>query len=265
MNDLGDAAAQLLSVVGVAGLAMARPLGVAVVLPVFTRAQLGGIVRSCFAFALALPAVPGAMRGLHGASPDAVWMLLLGAKEAFAGAILGVLAGVPIWAVQGAGEVLDTQRSATSYQTPDPGTGSEASVTGNVLGLTAVTLFVVTGGLGGLVDTLYASYGVWPLLRVLPEVGGGWTDFALGLLSHVTRASVLLAAPVMIGMLSAEAGVILLMRAVPKFNPYDLAPTLRNLVFAGLMVLYVNYLMAYAGNELDVARHAADGLRALLR
>ena len=87
----------------------------------------------------------------------------------------------------------------------------------------------------------------------------------LGLLGHVSRASLLLAAPVAIGMLAAEAGVILLMRAVPKFSPYDLAPTLRNLVFTGLMALYAQYLLSYAGHELDIAHRAAAGLRALLR
>lgn len=266
VGETGGAAAGLLALVAAAGLAMARPLGAAIVLPVFTRAQIGGPVRGCFAFALSLPAVPGAARTLGDAAPDAARLLLLGAKEAFAGVLLGVLVGLPIWAVQCAGEILDTQRSATSAQTPEPGTGNQGSTTGEFLGLTAVTLFVAAGGLGGLADSLYASYGVWPLPRVLPEVaGGGWADFALGLLGHVSRVSLLLAAPVAVAMLAAEAGVILLMRAVPRLNPYDLAPTLRNLVFAGFVVLYAQYLLAYAGDELDTARRAADALRALLR
>ena len=262
---IGDAPARLLARLGALSLALARPLGAAVTLPVFTRAQLGGPVRGCFAFALSLPAVPGVARLLRDHPSGPAWILLVGVKEAFAGAVLGVLIGVPIWAVQSAGEVLDTQRSSTSARDPEPGTGNEASTTGNFLGIVAVTLFVVSGGLGAAADALYASYGVWPLLRLWPGAGAGWIDFLLGLLGHVARASLLLAAPVTIAMLAAEAGVILLMRAVPKFSPYDLAPTLRNLVFIGLMALYAQYLLAYAGEELDAATRAAAGLRALFR
>ena len=64
-GEIGDAAAQLIAWFTAASLAMARPLGAAVVLPVFTRAQLGGPVRGCFALALSLPAVPGVARLLR--------------------------------------------------------------------------------------------------------------------------------------------------------------------------------------------------------
>lgn len=263
------ASAQIIALLQAAAFAMARPLGVALVLPVFTRAQLGGLVRGCTAFALSLPAVPGIAQALHDAAPDPVLgqlrLVLLGGKEMFVGVLLGILVGIPIWAVQSAGELLDTQRSSTSGSDTEPGSGNQASTTGGLLGFTAVTLFVVTGGLGAVADVVYASYGVWPPLRLAPGAGMAWVDFTLGQIGHVSRTSLQLAAPLVIGMLTAEAGVILLMRAVPKFNPYDLAPTLRNLVFTALMALYVQYLLTYAGNELNVAHHAADELRALLR
>ena len=267
--ETADAVQSILRLFAATAFAMARPLGVAIVLPVFTRAQLGGIVRGCTAFALALPAAPFIGRLLRSVPEDTTAgqarLLMLGAKEVFVGVLIGVLVGIPIWAVQSAGELLDTQRSSTSAPDSEPGSGNQTSTMGGLLGFTTVTLFVVSGGLVSVADMIYASYAVWPPLRAAPDLGGAWIGYILGLLGSVTQISFRLAAPLVIAMLTAEAGVILLMRAVPKFNPYDMAPTLRNLVFTVLMALYTQYLLAYASGALNAAHSAVDGLRALLR
>ena len=245
-------------------LAMARPAGIALLLPVFTRAQLGGPVRAAFALALALPGVGPAAATLQEAGGPG-WFILLSAKEVFAGALIGLLFGLPIWAVQSAGEIVDVQRSATSGSAAEPGTGNQNSNTADLFAVSAIALFVVTGGLGAVAECLYGSFAVWPLGQVLPQPGDGWPAFLLHLLDRLALMSLTLAAPLVLAALIAETGVMLLGRAVPKFNVYDLSPTLRNLVFALMLVAYAAFFMTYAEGALGDARDVLGQFGALLR
>lgn len=244
---------------------MARPAGIALLLPVFTRAQLGGPVRAAFALALAVPGLEPAGLMLREQAGGPGWLILLSAKEAFAGALLGLLFGTPIWAVQGAGEIVDVQRSATSGSAAEPGTGNQNSNTSDLLAITTLAIFVANGGLEAVAGALYASYGVWPLEQVLPETGAGWLPFLLGLLDRLTHLSLVLAAPLVLAALVVETAVALLSRAVPKFNVYDLSPTLRNLVFALMLVAYATFLTAYVEGALDGARDVLGQFGTLLR
>ena len=252
-------------VVPALALAMARPAGIAIVLPVFTRAQLGGPIRAAFALAMALPCVPSASAALTDMAGGVGWLILLSAKEAFAGALLGFLFGMPVWAVQGAGEIVDMQRSATSGSAPEPGTGNQDSTTANLFAVSTVAIFVVTGGLGAVAESLYASYAAWPLGQVLPGAGGAWMAFLLGLLDRLTRLSLVVAAPLVLTGLLTETGVALLSRAAPKFNVYDLSPTLRNLGFALVLMLYATFLTAYAEGVLLDTRSVLGQFGLLVR
>ena len=102
MPPLGEFEELVFPLLPAVALAMARPAGIALVLPVFTRAQLGGAARAGFALALALPIVPPASAALQDGLGGPAWFLVVSAKEAFAGVIIGVLFGMPIWAMQSA-------------------------------------------------------------------------------------------------------------------------------------------------------------------
>ena len=145
--EVGTLIGQLAPQLSAVAIAMGRPAGAALVLPVFTRAQLGGPMRAAVAFALGLAAVPGISAELASSPVPAALLVLLGTKEVFVGLLIGVLLGVPIWSVQSAGELLDTQRSATQDQQSEPGSGNQNSTTATFLGITVIALFVISGGL----------------------------------------------------------------------------------------------------------------------
>ncbi|MGI4793702.1 MAG: type III secretion system export apparatus subunit SctT [Janthinobacterium lividum] len=263
--DVTDALRQLMPWVSAAALAMGRPTGAALVLPVFTRAQLGGAARGALAFALGLAMMPALARALPATSLSSVSLLLLGAKELIIGLVIGVLVGVPIWSVQCVGEILDTQRSATQDKQPEPNSGNQDSTTATFLGITVVALFVISGGLGALARTIDDSYVAWPVLQLMPSVSRDWIPFGFGVLDRITATSLALAAPVMLGMLLCEMCVILLMRAVPKLQLYDLAPTLRNLMFILMMFGYASWLVTYMRAGINQIRGVDAALTALLR
>ena len=73
-------------------LCMARPMGIALVLPVFTRTSMGMVPAAGFSFALALPSLGLVMEGLPvGGAIDALTLALVAGKEVLAGALLGLL------------------------------------------------------------------------------------------------------------------------------------------------------------------------------
>ncbi len=254
----------LLAPAAAIALGMARPMGLALVIPVFTRADVGTPIRAGFALALALPHLQPLTAALQAASPGMLRLGFLGVKEVLAGVLIGLLFGLPLWALQAAGELLDTQRSAPSSGGNDPGTGGQMSATAGLIGTTATTLFVAAGGLGVVASALYASFAVWPVLRFVPAVSPGAPLAALALIDGFSRTMVLSAAPVMLAMLMADAVVILVGKSVPKLGLFDLAATLRNLVFVGAMLVYGVFLMDGIAGQLALLRRTPAMLGAFL-
>lgn len=246
-------------------LCMARPMGIALVLPVFTRTSMGAVPAAGFSFALALPILGTAMEGLRaGGAADALTLALVAGKEVLAGALLGLLFGIPVWSVQSAGELFDAQRGATSGGAAEPGTNAQMGTSAALLSLSAITLFVASGGLGLLAETMYGSYAAWPLFSIFPVLDAGATRALLLLADHLVRVMFVAASPVVIAMLVTDTAVVLVARSVPKLNMFDLGPTLKNLVFVLVMVLYAVFLMDFTAQELAGTRGVASQFRALL-
>lgn len=258
----------MLELVVAAGLGSARAIGIMLILPVFTRPQIGGLLRGCFAIALALPLLPhigDAVAGIEG-STRLVRIALLGLKEVFVGLLLGTLLSIPLWSIQAVGEIIDTQRGITSEVAPvDPATRSQASATGLFLGITAITIFVVAGGLQTMIGGLYSSYLIWPALSFMPALTTQGALELLGLLDHIMRVMLLVAGPVLIFLLLIDISVMLLGRFAPQFKPNDLAPTIKNVGFAIIMVTYAVYLTEYMKSEIALTEGVLAQFERLLK
>ncbi|MBS0979522.1 type III secretion system export apparatus subunit SctT [Acetobacter thailandicus] len=246
-------------------ISMSRPAGVAVVLPVFTRAQLGGPVRGAIAFALGLPVTPSVYEKLTDTSHSLIMLGLLSAKELMIGIIIGFILGLPVWGVQCAGEMLDTQRSATQGQSEDPASGNQDSITAGFLAMAVITLFVVSGGLNLVAGAILSSESLWPptVLNLSPQPGA--TTVLLTLLDQLELITLTTGAPVMLAMLLCEFSIILLMRAIPKLHLYDLAPNLRNLAFTLMIFSYCSWLVVYMKHDLVAIHHVTGTLNTLLQ
>lgn len=245
-------------------IAMARPLGLLAVTPLLARAQLTGLLRGAVAASLALPAIPFVVHQVQGGTFTGLGLLLLTLKEAVIGAGIGFLLGAPFWAFQFAGDLIDQQRGATSGRLSDPAGGDDVSVTGTLLLVTGITLFVATGGLQTLVALLYASWGVWPPLASMPAPTPEFPVRVLRLLGDVTRQGLLLGAPIVLSMLLADVAMTLISRFAPQFRIEDTAATVRNLTFCITLPIYCAVLLATMGHDLIVPQgFLADLARSL--
>ena len=236
------------------GIALARPLALLSLSPVFTRAQIAGLVRGAVASAIAVPMIAHLAATLP-AAPSAVPLLLLTIKEAALGGALGLLLGAPFWALSVAGDVMDAQRGATQGRLNDPAGFEDVSVTGTLLIMTGITLFAITGGLQMLASLLYDSWAVWPPLDSLPELGSRTPQLLLGVLDQITREGLLLALPPVLAMLLADISLMVVTRIAPNLRIDDLALAVRNAVFVVFMPLYVTFLIFYVRQDQAALPH----------
>lgn len=261
------AAGEALRWVVAASLAMARPVGILLIMPVFTRVQTGSLVRLGIAFALAAPLVSGSRAGLPPADDLALGRLALTtAKEVFVGLLIGYLSGLPLWAIQAVGEVVEVQRGASSQTIgSDPATRSEASAFGLFMGLTASAIFVAADGLRLLTDTLYRSYGLWPLHALLPPLRADSLREIGFLTDRLLETALRVGGPVIALLLLLDLALMLLARFAPQLALNDLSPTVKNVAFLVFLPLYAGALLDASTTEILGLHGLADRLRLFAR
>ena len=244
------------------GIALGRPMGLLFLNPVFNRVPLTGVIRGAAASALALPITPVIAAALPHDGLGPIVLLLLMLKEATIGATLGLVLGAPFWALNVAGDVMDAQRGATQGRLNDPAGFSDVSISGTMLSMIGIVLFVMTGGLETLIGLLYDSWSFWQPLGALPRLDDRTPLLLLGLLDRVTRQGLLIASPVVFAMLLGDATILVLTRIGPQMHIDTVALPLRNIVFLVFMLLYTLLLLAYIREDLAGLPHLFDLIRA---
>jgi type III secretion protein T len=245
-------------------LAVARTLGLVLITPAFTRLGVTGLLRSCIAVAVAAPIVPPILETIaqvQGLSPLTVAGLMI--KEVVVGGVIGFVFGIPFWAAETAGDLVDLQRGSTASQLLDPIALAESSVTATFLTLAILALFFTTGGFGLLADAVYRSYAIWPVARFAPALDPSAALLALKALDRLMQIAVLLVAPIMIALLAADLMLGYLSRLAPQIHVFDLSLSVKNLVFTFLMALYAVFLAPAMMTEVGALQGAFETIRTL--
>ncbi|KUM27480.1 translocation protein [Mesorhizobium loti] len=251
-----------------AGLAAARAVGIMLILPVFTRSQIGGLIRACLAVAFGLPCLAPIRDGLQLLDTDTrfIQVTLLGLKEIFVGLLLGILLGIPIWSLQAAGELIDTQRGITSQVGPvDPATNTQASAMGLFLGIAAITIFVASGGLETVISGLYGSYSIWPVYQFQPTLTAQGAMEFIALLDRIMVTSLLVSGPVVAFLLLVEISVMILARFAPQLKSNRLSPTIKNIGFSIIMITYAAYLVDAMASDIAQANGGLGAFEKMLK
>ena len=243
------------------GLLLARPVAMLTFTPVFTRVEFTALLRGAVASALVLPMVPTVLAALQRDGWSALGLMVLIGKEALIGFALGLVLGAPFWALDIAGDYLDAQRGATQGRLNDPAGFSDVSITGTLLVMTGVALFVITGGLETLTDLLYRSWAIWKPLGAFPQLDSRTPDLLLGFLDRITSQGLMLALPLIIVMLLAEAGLLIVARRAPHLRVDDLAFAVRNIVFVSFLPIYAVFLISYIRRDFGTLPGLVDLLR----
>ncbi len=166
-------------------------------------------------------------------------------KEMFIGLLLGFLAAIPFWAIEGVGFFIDNQRGATLAEILNPLTGSETSSMGILLNQAATAIFVTSGGLLGLLGLIYSSYVVWPILDPLPHLSLGKSLFFTSQLDFMMMLIVVLAAPVIITMFLSEFCFALVNRFAQQLNVFILAMPVKSAIALSILIVYLPSLFYF--------------------
>jgi type III secretion protein T len=255
---INDALAPVYTAVAAMSLAMARAFGMVMITPAFTRLGLTGLIRSAAALAIALP-LWNLSFGVAAITSGVALVGLL-CKEMVLGLLLGVAMGIPFWAGEIAGELVDLQRGSTMGQLVDPTGGTQSSVMSSLLTITLVALFFASGGFMVMLDLFYRSYRWWPPGLWLPALPHGFGTELLGVLDRAMQAAIKMVAPLVILVLGVDILMAYLARVAPRLHVFDLSLAVKNMVFAAFLVLYVAFLLPGMLDVLRTLRTAMVGL-----
>ncbi len=148
------------------GLGAARLYGLLIVMPLFTRMGLTGLLRGGVSLGLAVPLLPLLTPMVASAPPAGFTSLaLLLMKELAIGLGIGALFSVPFWA----GEIIDQQRGSQAAVVMDATATNQTGITGTLLSLTRITLFLIAGGMRFMIDAVFDSYRIWGALDPTPH------------------------------------------------------------------------------------------------
>jgi type III secretion protein T len=221
--------------------AMPRLLGVFTMLPLLSREALPMTLRMGVVGCFALLLVPGLAESAPHERP-AVEAALILLREACFGALLGLVLGIPLWAVEAMGDLVDTQRGTNLSETLNPLTGQEVSPLGQLFNQAIVTFMFTTGGFLLTLSVVYESFAFWPVLEPWPGFGPEAPAALLGLADRLMRLMVLLAAPVVFAMFICEAGLALVSRFVPQLQVFFLAMPIKSAVAMAVFAIYAAVL-----------------------
>ncbi|WP_345719617.1 type III secretion system export apparatus subunit SctT [Qipengyuania qiaonensis] len=266
VTDTGGALADFAPWMGQAvliGLASARFAFAILFMPLFGRDTMPPLVRNSLIVTFGLIML-NAQAELIPRDLSAMDLLFIFAKEAGAGTVIGFFFATILWAMGVAGEIIDNKVGATMAQIVEPGSGSMASLTSNLLTRLAGVLFVTAGGMTLLVGTIMASYAIWPL-----GLGGLQFDPETVVLferefGRLFVLAFLFAAPVIVLLYLIDAGLGLLNRIAPQFNVFILSLPIKSMAASLILVMTLPLLGEAVLSDLSSRSETAEAVMELV-
>lgn len=253
------------SFVSAMALTQPRVLAMFIALPLFNNQLIPGLLRWAVAGAVGLIMVPVIQnQSLHESLQiNAVLLMLYILKEAFVGFVLGLLAALPFWIFEAVGFLVDNQRGASISATLNPITGNDSSPLGILFNQAFIVFFLISGGMGLLLGTLYDSFAIWPPLEWTPQLDARHVPLLLARLDDLVRMAVLLAAPALVVMFLAEFGLALISRFAPQLQVFFMAMPIKSALAMLVLMLYASTLFEYAQEHVQGVRQIFPWLQDL--
>ncbi|MBY0308533.1 MAG: flagellar biosynthetic protein FliR, partial [Phycisphaerales bacterium] len=221
---------------------VAIPARVKVLLCFVMAAALFGLVR---------PTIPVSLPG------DAFSFAALAVSEVAVGVVIGLLALLPVVAVQLGGVIMGQQMGLSLATVYDPSTENESEVTSELLLQGAMIIFILFGGL----ETLFLS--VARSFAGVPVGGAVWSEQApaamrlvAGLLGTGFELALRVSTPVL-GIIFVETlATGMVMKTMPQMNIMSIGFGLKVLLGLGALVLALHAIDDAVGEHLTAAGHA---------
>lgn len=228
------------------GVATARIAVAFVLLPMFSTETIPALVRNSILIALGLVSL--ALQPPLDASAIAPsgWVAIF-AKEALVGLMIGFFFGSVLWALEAAGQIIDTKVGATLAQIVDPLSGHQTSLNGALLGRLAGMVFIMSGGLSLLVQVVMESYALWPIAATMPKLDPRGLAVFEGEFGRLMLLATVFAAPVLTVLFLIDMALGLMNRFAQQLNVFTLSLSLKSYAATlVIMLLLGSYVEAIA-------------------
>lgn len=243
--DLGWAVGIVLAITRIAAFAIASPV---------TGRGIPGVGRVAFTLGVSLAAA----RPVQGIVETGD-LVTAGIVNALIGFAMGYVSGLILHLFTTAGGIVDLVSGLSIATVFDPMQGDQGGVFARMFHLTAITMFIVSGGFALLVGGLVASTRLLPLdAPFRPEPG--LTGLVIDLVSQLVRSAVELALPVIGVLLMLELALGLASRFAPQANVFMLGMPAK--ILAAITVVGSSWVLFpdALGASLDTVERSLDGV-----
>ena len=251
----------------VMSLAMMRPVGMLLLLPLFKSGTLStALVRNGLVMMFAFPTIPKLM-DMQPYLIDAPYLELIGLylKEFCIGLIIGFCAAVPFWAIDMSGFLVDTMRGSSLSTVLNPLLGFESSIYGILFSQVLSAIFLASGGMNFLLTAMYQSYDILPPGGSLSLVQNKpLYDFILREWRFMNALFMGFSMPAMVIMLLTDTAFGLVNRSAQQLNVFFLSMPVKSVMILLLMIYSLNFAFTNYLQRTDQAESHFDLLFHLL-
>jgi type III secretion protein T len=231
-------------------LASMRIFGCLQFFPLFSGSQISRALKAPIAFALSMPAIQFLIPELRAMSDMTFpFLMILAVKEFVIGVSIGLLAGLPFWSAQAAGDIIDVYRGASAANFSDPINATETSITGILFLRISLALLVVTGGIYTIIAICYESFQVWGVLSISPAVKFDASFATSSFIDFLFKAALLVGGPLLTILLVSDLIVVFIGRGGKQIPISSMDYILKNLLLLVAMPVYIGFLLYFFSVE----------------
>lgn len=245
-------------------LTLPRIAAVFVVLPLFGKRTLQGLIRNEFILILALFVYPlAAAEGM--AAPSGIQYVILALKETVIGVTFGFFLGTFFWVAENVGYLIDLQTGTHNLQIFDTTQEHEDGPTAGFMLQFVIALLLAGGGLLTILDLLFDSYRIWPIFDTAPRMDQAFADTVSARADTLFSMTVRFAAPIVILLLLIELGLGLINRFSEHIDVYSLAMPIKSSVAFFVLLVFLSFvydsLLVFLSRDNDALRLLEEALR----
>lgn len=252
----------ILRMVAVGVLVASRVAPLTLVAPWLALRSAPVVLRTAITLALTVSLTPLAIESAGVLPTGALSLSALAVREVLIGTVFAVASGLPLFALDWAGRLVDTWRGASLAEVIAPPTGERTSPLGDLHLLLGIALFVVLGGHRLAIAAFAEGLATVPVGAWAPGADLGAVAFGAARLTGSALAfAAALAAPAAAAIVLVEASLGLLARSAPQIPVFFAGMPLRAAVGLGAALLALSLVV----DELPEAfRQAIDSAAALV-
>lgn len=209
-------------------------------------------VRNTVCMSLVLLVYPAVRAEIPGELELTPFLMVIIAKEAVIGLLIGYLLGLLFWTAEGMGFIIDNQRGASVASSLDPLSGQSSSPLGSMFFQTVVMLFFITGAFVSFIGFIMHSYVTWPVFSFVPNLENKQlVDLFVDQFALLVKSVLVLAGPILIVCFLTDLGLGLINRFAPQLNVFFLSMPVKSGLAIFLLILYVRVLMGIFGENIN--------------